>query len=492
MKDDPMSESRDRPGPRLTLFQRMLGFILLALVAVSTAQVFYTEHVLEGVMMDQLKQRAVVFLGGLERELQGKPSSDSKALRALLLEAKAVDPARLGFAINSLYIFDPKGRILAHTEPGEHPPKPMAGTYYEQVIRTNEPYLGAEVEYDGEGPARTPKTDVIIPLVLNGQPAGGLELELDLQRTATYIKALDNRYESHVMLMVAGASSLLMLLFWWVLKRGLVNPLKRLDATTRRIAEGDLDARVAPVGQDEVGSLARSVNTMADSLRRLFDEQEQAYLGTLQALAKALEAKDAYTASHSGRVSRYSVRLGRRVGLPADQLALLKQGALVHDIGKIGIPDAILNKPSALTDEEYDIMRTHPELTSAIMRPLKRFKAFADIARWHHERWDGNGYPDGLAGEEIPLLARIVALADTWDAMTGDRVYRQGMPEAKALAILERERDSGQWDPHLVDLFVAMVRAGRPVRDGTGVGSPAGLPARPGNGSILETKGASW
>jgi len=204
---------------------------------------------------------------------------------------------------------------------------------------------------------------------------------------------------------------------------------------------------------------------MAGSIQQLFNEQEQSYLQTLQSLAKALEAKDAYTASHSGRVAKFSVMLGKRIGLSAQQLKLLKQGALMHDLGKIGISDTLLNKPDELSDEEYELMKNHPVMTATIMRPLKRFKEFAEIAAWHHERWDGEGYPDGLRGEEIPLLARIVAIADTWDAMTGDRVYRKGMTVETAVSFLEQEVDSGQWDPGLMAEFIRMIRSEQEVRE---------------------------
>jgi HD-GYP domain-containing protein (c-di-GMP phosphodiesterase class II) len=130
----------------------------------------------------------------------------------------------------------------------------------------------------------------------------------------------------------------------------------------------------------------------------------------------------------------------------------------MHDLGKIAIPDAILNKPDKLTDEEFAAMRSHPVMTAKIMRPLRRFDRHREIATWHHERWDGHGYPDGLKGEEIPILARIVSIADTWDAMTGDRVYRKGMSVELALEILEKERDSGQWDPAVVDAFLQLVQ----------------------------------
>jgi HD-GYP domain-containing protein (c-di-GMP phosphodiesterase class II) len=244
--------------------------------------------------------------------------------------------------------------------------------------------------------------------------------------------------------------------FRWA--RHFTEPLARLSATARAIARGELHSRARIASRDEIGSLGGAVNCMADNIQHLIEEQEAAYLQMMRSLAKALETRDAYTAVHSARVTRYAVHLGHRIGLSGEQLRLLKRGALMHDLGKIGVPDAILNKPDPLAPEEAAEMRRHPEYTAAIMRPLKRFEAFSEIAAWHHERWDGMGYPDGLSGEDIPLLARIVAIADTWDAMTGDRVYRKGMAPERALAILEAEVDDGQWDPGLMRVFIAMVR----------------------------------
>jgi len=239
---------------------------------------------------------------------------------------------------------------------------------------------------------------------------------------------------------------------------GFTRPLRLLSETAGSIADGDFSSRARIRRRDELGSLADSVNQMADSIEKLLQAQEQAYLEALKALTQALQKKDRYTAGHSGRVKHYSLKLGAQLDLDAATLDLLGRGALVHDIGKIGIPDAVLNKPAPLDDDEYAVMQQHPAFTAAIMRPLTRFRAFAEIAAWHHERWDGAGYPDGLTGEEIPLLARIVAIADAWDAMTGDRIYRKGMPIEKALGILEAEADGGQFDPDLIRLFVAMVR----------------------------------
>jgi HAMP domain-containing protein len=238
---------------------------------------------------------------------------------------------------------------------------------------------------------------------------------------------------------------------------GFTRPLRLLSETAGSIADGDFSSRAQISRRDELGSLADSVNQMAGSIEKLLEVQEQAYIQALKALTQALQKKDRYTAGHSGRVKHYSLKLGERLGLDAATLDILGRGALMHDVGKIGIPDAVLNKPAPLDDEEYEVMRQHPTFTAAIMRPLSRFRAFAEIAAWHHERWDGAGYPDGLTRDEIPLLARIVAVADAWDAMTGDRIYRKGMPVEKALGILEAEADDGQFDPVLIRLFIVMV-----------------------------------
>ena len=181
-------------------------------------------------------------------------------------------------------------------------------------------------------------------------------------------------------------------------------------------------------------------------------------MAILFALAKALEARDDNTSTHSLNVTRYSMLLGQHLGLDEEQLRTLGQGAMLHDLGKIGIPDDILKKPGNLDDVELERIKEHPKLTSEILAPLEKSNNFSDIARSHHERWDGNGYPDGLNGENIPLLARIVAIADTWDAMTSDRTYRQGMSDEIALATLEREKFYGQWDPCLIVEFIKLIR----------------------------------
>jgi HD-GYP domain-containing protein (c-di-GMP phosphodiesterase class II) len=328
------------------------------------------------------------------------------------------------------------------------------------VLRNNQPYLGDEMEYGPNSAGELiPKLDIIAPLTVQQQIIGGMEVELDLRRTMLLIQQRDGIYESELVGSTLLASLVLLFFIVLVVYRWLVRPVRVMAQGTALIASGRFDTRIRTNHRDELGNLASSINRMAHSLKQLFNEQENAYMEALKALTMALEAKDAYTAGHSGRVAHYAKLLGKRIELADEALKLLHQGALMHDLGKIGIPDNILNKAGKLDEHEYEIMQQHPHYTYTIMRPLKRFKAFADIARWHHERWDGAGYPDGLVGEQIPLLARIVSIADTWDAMTGDRIYRKGMPAEQALSTLEQEKDLGQWDPQLLASFIDMVRA---------------------------------
>jgi putative nucleotidyltransferase with HDIG domain len=177
----------------------------------------------------------------------------------------------------------------------------------------------------------------------------------------------------------------------------------------------------------------------------------------IRTLAQALEARDHYTQGHSSRVSDVAVALARELGLSREEQEVLLHGCLLHDIGKINVPDAILRKPAALTEEEFGQMKKHPSIGESICRPLVFARPFLDIIRHHHERWDGRGYPDGLAGEEISLHARIAAIADAWDAMTTDRPYRSALPHQVAFSRLE-EGAGTQWDPELIRQFLRVMR----------------------------------
>ena len=173
-------------------------------------------------------------------------------------------------------------------------------------------------------------------------------------------------------------------------------------------------------------------------------------------LAGAIDAKDPYTKGHSTSVSRYSEALARAVNMPEQEVERIKIGAMLHDVGKIGIPESVLKKPGKLTDEEWEIMKQHPTIgAEKVLAPNEALREFIPIVKYHHERLDGKGYPEGLKGEEIPLEARIVSVADAYHALVSDRPYRKGMPIENACAILQ-EGAGVQWDSDLVRQFIVI------------------------------------
>lgn len=194
---------------------------------------------------------------------------------------------------------------------------------------------------------------------------------------------------------------------------------------------------------------------------RLYQQLKNQNLQTISALAAAIDARDPYTHGHSEQVMRYSVRLGEVLGLSPQRIECIRYGALLHDIGKIGIRDYILLKPGALTEEEFAIMRTHPTIGADILRHIKALRDVIPIIECHHERMDGGGYPNGVSGGQIAEEARIIAIADAYDAMTSHRAYRQGMQPSAALHVLVNGRGT-HWDSRFVDLFVdTIMREGR-------------------------------
>lgn len=190
---------------------------------------------------------------------------------------------------------------------------------------------------------------------------------------------------------------------------------------------------------------------------RLMDQLQVTYIATLRSLIQILEAKDPYTRGHTERVASYSMALANRLQMGADDLRRILFGSLLHDIGKIGLRDDIINKPGPLTPEEWVQMKMHPVVGAQIVEKMEFLTGAVDIVRHHHESWDGKGYPDGLAGDKIPLIARIVTVADSFDAMTTDRPYRKALTTAEALRRLE-ESAGVQFDPRLARVFIAYVK----------------------------------
>ncbi len=248
--------------------------------------------------------------------------------------------------------------------------------------------------------------------------------------------------------------------------RFMTQPILRLVDAAKRIAGGDYSTRVDTHKISEIATLGETFNLMGGkieeqiaNLAKAAEENRELFVGTVKALAAAIDGKDKYTRGHSERVARISVAIGRRLDLPADELETLRISALLHDVGKIAVDDAILKKPAALTDEEYEIMKTHPQRGYKIMSQIPAMKDFLPGMYMHHEMVNGQGYPQGLKGDEIPLQAKIVSVADTFDAMTIDRPYQKGMELGAALERL-RSFVGTRYQSDVVEALIAACEAG--------------------------------
>ncbi len=199
------------------------------------------------------------------------------------------------------------------------------------------------------------------------------------------------------------------------------------------------------------------IKKINEELSETYEKLEQAYMESIQTVRYTVEAKDTYTRGHSDRVSEYSVLIGQKLGLPEEDIKRLRIGGLFHDVGKIGVPDSILQKNEKLTDDEYSEIKNHPTIGTHILSTASIFQDILPIVKHHHERFDGNGYPGRLKGEEIPYLARITAVADAFDAMTSRRVYRDSLSIDVVISELEKNKGT-QFDPNIANAFLEILK----------------------------------
>jgi putative nucleotidyltransferase with HDIG domain len=289
-----------------------------------------------------------------------------------------------------------------------------------------------------------------VPWDIRGEPFGYAAVVLP---SSTVASAASN--EARVLMLIFLCSLAVTVLGGLFVSRSITRPLSGLLQATRQVGAGNLHHR-APVGStDEIGQLAESFNTMTAMLQERTQRLEFSSEATVQTLAAAIDARDPYTHGHSLRVAAYSEALGVAAGLDEEQMENVRRGCLVHDVGKIGVPDSILSKPGRLEAHEEREMREHPVVGYEMLRRLPWSHEAMEIVRNHHERWDGRGYPDRLRGERIPALARLVAVADSLDAMTSHRPYRRALSFSEAA--MEIENGAGaQFDPQVVAAFRAV------------------------------------
>ena len=234
-------------------------------------------------------------------------------------------------------------------------------------------------------------------------------------------------------------------------------------AEAKGLASGAMDyikkpliANILVLRVRQVVELVRLQRHLAEEVEKKTMEYEELFIQVVESLATAIDAKDTYTNGHSVRVAEYSKEIAKRYGYDEEKQDAVFMMGLLHDVGKIGVPDSVINKPDRLTDEEFALIKTHPEVGARILSNIKKMPRLADGARWHHERYDGRGYPDGLAGTDIPEEARIIAVADAYDAMTSNRSYRRSLSQEVVRGEIEKSKGT-QFDPQFADIMISMI-----------------------------------
>ncbi|HEX9689492.1 MAG TPA: HD domain-containing phosphohydrolase [Thermoanaerobaculia bacterium] len=385
------------------------------------------------------------------------PVADEDGLVGVVEAVMSWEPIRREFADEArrdvrATLVDRQGRILFPLGGGErrHPSSLVADfqRYPARVTRS-------EVQPSGA---------VLSSIAPVGLPEWAVLLERD--RDAAFA-SVDRMVRDTVLWSAAAlAGALLLGLFS---ARRLSRPISRLAKSTRAISEGQYGTRVEVAGTAELADLSENFNRMSESIQGAVENLKQAarenhelFINSIRALAAAIDAKDPYTRGHSERVARYSSLVAKEMDLSPEDVRRARLSALLHDVGKIGIDDRILRKPTALTEEEFEIMKSHPVKGAAIMEVIPQLRDVIPGMKHHHERWEGGGYPDGLAGEEIPLQARIVSVADTFDAMTTTRPYQRPMD---VRFVFQRLRDlaGNRFDPAVVEALIRSYEKGELV-----------------------------
>jgi HD-GYP domain-containing protein (c-di-GMP phosphodiesterase class II) len=275
------------------------------------------------------------------------------------------------------------------------------------------------------------------------------------------VKELNAQALTFVLVVICAA-----IILGYVFAVGISTPIRALAASTRAISRGEFHERAPVRGAAEISELAETFNNMAGDiesyiarLKQAAEENRELFLGSIRMLAAAIDEKDPYTRGHSDRVAKYSLMIGQQLHLSPEELDRLRIAALLHDVGKIGVDDRVLKKPGALTPEEFEIMKQHPSKGANIMRPVAQLKEMLPGIELHHEHVNGKGYPYGLKGDEIPLMARIISVSDVLDAMTTNRPYQSAKDIDEALEVI-RKLAGTKFDLTVVEALEAIVQAG--------------------------------
>jgi len=398
-----------------------------------------------------------IVLGSLQEPVVvlGEPVLAGGRVAGVVLAVASLQPIRqitsaTGGRLFEVYVVDNRGRLVAHSDPKQPLAADMTGAEIVRIfLRASEdqrPGAGGrrsgasgttpfDIVDDPQHPRHMLGTYMRVP----DDSGWGVIVQSDVD--TAYFTAIDLKRKSlRVVAVVTALAGVLGFLFAGQISR----PVQKLAEGARRLAGGAYGTRVAVHSRNEVGVLADAFNQMGEEIqkaieeiRRRAEENKELFMGSIRMLANAIDEKDPYTRGHSERVAYYSACTAKHLGMSPDEVERVHLSGIIHDVGKIGIEDKILRKAAALTDEEYEIMKQHPTKGEHILEAVPLLKDKAGEGLMHHENVDGSGYPRGLRGDDIPLLGRIVSVADAFDAMTTDRPYSKAMTFEAAIARLK-------------------------------------------------------
>jgi HD-GYP domain-containing protein (c-di-GMP phosphodiesterase class II) len=351
--------------------------------------------------------------------------------------------------LGQITFYDMDGRVIASSHPFD--PEPLAKDFSKTVLTTQEEEISKTRSFEEARDITVGNlsyTEVFGPWEVRGDVDLGI-LGASLQREFQVTPLPTTRGQ---VILVFTIAFFLVILIGFNLANLITRPLRKLVQASTSVAEGDLNVQVDLVSNDEIATLANSFNQMVTSLNQSRADILEAYDSALDGWTKALELRDKETEGHTQRVTEMTVAVAKEFDFSEDELLYIRWGAMLHDIGKMGIPDQILHKPGKLSDDEWLIMKKHPLYAYNMLKEIRFLDLATDIPRYHHEHWNGKGYPYGLQGEDIPLPARIFAVVDCWDALTNDRPYRKKSLPEEALHIIQSSAGK-LYDPNIVEFF---------------------------------------
>jgi putative nucleotidyltransferase with HDIG domain len=360
-----------------------------------------------------------------------------------------------------VYVVDGRGWLVAHSDPARlQGDLDVSGVEIVRQFIESGGRAGATVPFTLPGP----KGKVVTMLgTYAAVPESSWGVIVQVEEDKAYYSAIQMRYQSLVLVALVTIAAIV---FGMLFAGQISHPIQALARGARTLASGDYDTRVSVKSNNEVGVLADTFNQMGDEIQKAFLEiQRQAnvnkelFMGAIRMLANAIDEKDPYTRGHSERVAAMSRMISRYLGLAEDVQHKIWIGALLHDVGKIGVEDHVLRKAGKLSEEEFDQMKAHTVIGAEIMTAIEQLRDMIPAIRSHHEAWNGRGYPDGLKGEQIPLFARIVGVADTFDAITTNRPYQKAYSLQFAVETITRLTGS-RFDAKIVTAFLRAFEAG--------------------------------